>query len=81
MAVSESTRSTGFSREAVSAVNSIDAYPDELQAIISQVAVNIHGICVPKSSPDYPQYDPFRLHHCSSLFAYKAFTQKEHIKL
>ncbi|KAL8044859.1 hypothetical protein ABFX02_08G073800 [Erythranthe guttata] len=60
MAVSESTRSTGFSREAVAAANSIDAYPDELQAIISEVAVNIHGICVPKSSPDHPQYDPFR---------------------
>ncbi|KAI3451724.1 hypothetical protein Pfo_008389 [Paulownia fortunei] len=60
MAVSESARSTGFAREAVAAANSIDAYPDELQAIINQVAVNIHGICVPKSSPDYPQYDPFR---------------------
>ncbi|KAL0332515.1 UNVERIFIED_CONTAM: hypothetical protein Scaly_2153000 [Sesamum calycinum] len=47
-------------REAVAAANSIDAFPDELQAIISQVAVNIHGICVPKSSPDNPQYDPFR---------------------
>ncbi|KAL0378106.1 UNVERIFIED_CONTAM: DNA-directed RNA polymerase III subunit RPC5 [Sesamum radiatum] len=60
MAVSESKRSTGFAREAVAAANSIDAFPDELQAIISQVAVNIHGICVPKSSPDNPQYDPFR---------------------
>ncbi|KAK6150926.1 hypothetical protein DH2020_015858 [Rehmannia glutinosa] len=60
MAVSESARSTGFAREAVVAANSIDAYPDELQTIINQVAVNIHGICVPKSSPDNPQYDPFR---------------------
>ncbi|KAK4393648.1 hypothetical protein Sango_1835600 [Sesamum angolense] len=60
MAVSESKRSTGFAREAVAAANSIDAFPDELQAIISHVAVNIHGICVPKSSPDNPQYDPFR---------------------
>ncbi|KAG8384040.1 hypothetical protein BUALT_Bualt04G0076700 [Buddleja alternifolia] len=60
MAVSESARSTGFAREAVAAANSIDAFPDELQAIISQVAVNIHGLCVPKSSPDHPQYDAFR---------------------
>ncbi|CAA0817293.1 SIN-like family protein [Striga hermonthica] len=60
MAVSESARSTGFAREAVTAANSIDAYPDELQAIINQIAVNIHGICVPKSSPDCPQYDSFR---------------------
>ncbi|KAL6520077.1 hypothetical protein OROHE_017220 [Orobanche hederae] len=60
MAVSESARSTGFAREAVAAANSIDAYPDEFQAIINEVAVNIHGTCVPKSSPDSPQYDPFR---------------------
>ncbi|GFP84447.1 DNA-directed RNA polymerase iii subunit rpc5 [Phtheirospermum japonicum] len=60
MAVSESARGTGFAREAVAAANSIDAHPHELQAILNQVAINIHGICVPKSSPDSPQYDPFR---------------------
>ncbi|XP_075501526.1 uncharacterized protein LOC142539740 [Primulina tabacum] len=60
MAVSESARSTGFAKEAVAAANSIDSFPTELQAIVNQVAVNIHGICVPKSSPDHPQYDPFR---------------------
>ncbi|XP_073311538.1 uncharacterized protein [Primulina huaijiensis] len=60
LAVSESARSTGFAKEAVAAANSIDSFPTELQAIINQVAVNIHGVCVPKSSPDHPQYDPFR---------------------
>ncbi|XP_057773124.1 uncharacterized protein LOC130992489 [Salvia miltiorrhiza] len=60
MAVSESARSKGFAKEAVAAANSIDAFPDELQAIINEVAVNIHGICVPKSSPDHPEYDDLR---------------------
>ncbi|KZV19013.1 hypothetical protein F511_08441 [Dorcoceras hygrometricum] len=60
MAVSESARSTGFAKEAVAAANSIDSFPTELQAIVNQVAVNIHGICIPKSSPDHPQYDAFR---------------------
>ncbi|XP_073142618.1 uncharacterized protein [Henckelia pumila] len=60
MAVSESARSTGFAKEAVAAANSIDSFPTELQAIVNQVAVNIHGICIPKSSPDHPQYDTFR---------------------
>ncbi|KAL2551842.1 SIN-like family protein [Forsythia ovata] len=60
LAVSESARSRGFAKEAVAAANSIGAFPDELQAIISQFAFNIHGVYVPKSSPDHPQYDPFR---------------------
>ncbi|CAI9781011.1 unnamed protein product [Fraxinus pennsylvanica] len=60
LAVSESTRSRGFAKEAVAAANSIGVFPDELQAIISQFAFNIHGVYVPKSSPDHPQYDPFR---------------------
>ncbi|CAA2985443.1 DNA-directed RNA polymerase III subunit RPC5-like [Olea europaea subsp. europaea] len=56
----ESARSRGFSKETVDAVNIICAFPDELQAIISRFAFNIHGVHVPKSSPDHPQYDPFR---------------------
>ncbi|CAA2993671.1 Hypothetical predicted protein [Olea europaea subsp. europaea] len=50
----------GIAKEAVAAANSIGAFPDELQAIINQFAFNIHGVYVPKSSPDHPQYDPFR---------------------
>lgn len=60
--VSGSARSTGFARGAVAAANSIDAYPEELQEIISQVAVNIHGIYVPISSSDNKKFDPFRLY-------------------
>ncbi|XP_051113443.1 uncharacterized protein LOC127239374 [Andrographis paniculata] len=58
MAVSE--RNTGLAKQAVAAANSIDTYPDEFKAIINQVAVNVHGICVPRSSPEHPEYDPFR---------------------
>lgn len=74
LAVSESARSTGFAREAVAAAKSIDDFPDELQAIISQVAVNIHGICVPISSPDNPKFDDFRLYLRSSSLHLKTFT-------
>lgn len=71
MAVSESSRPKGFAREAVAAANGVDAPPEELQAIISQVAINIHGVYVLKSSPDHPQYDQFRLFltlDCSLFF-------------
>ncbi|KAH6782198.1 hypothetical protein C2S51_007491, partial [Perilla frutescens var. frutescens] len=59
-AVSGHARSKGFAKEAVAAASNIDAFPDELQSILSEVAVNIHGICVPRSSPDFPQYDELR---------------------
>ncbi|KAL8490473.1 hypothetical protein ACS0TY_026098 [Phlomoides rotata] len=58
--VSGSARSSGFARGAVAAANSIDAFPEELQEIISKVAVNIHGIYVPVSSPDNKKFDEFR---------------------
>ncbi|CAA2933254.1 DNA-directed RNA polymerase III subunit RPC5 [Olea europaea subsp. europaea] len=60
LADSESTRSRGFAKETFAAANSICAFPDEFQAIISRFAFNIHGVYVPKSSPDHPPYDPFR---------------------
>ncbi|XP_022870615.1 uncharacterized protein LOC111389869 isoform X1 [Olea europaea var. sylvestris] len=60
LADSESARSRGFAKETVAAANSICAFPDELQAIISRFAFDIHGVYVPKSFPDHPQYDPFR---------------------
>ncbi|KAH7520060.1 hypothetical protein FEM48_Zijuj08G0103800 [Ziziphus jujuba var. spinosa] len=34
--------------------------PDELRKLVDQVAVNIHGVYVAKSSLDHPQYDPLR---------------------
>uniref|UniRef100_A0A1J3HVI7 DNA-directed RNA polymerase III subunit RPC5 n=1 Tax=Noccaea caerulescens TaxID=107243 RepID=A0A1J3HVI7_NOCCA len=38
----------------------VDAHQDELQEIISEVTVNIHGSFVSKSSPDHPEFDPLR---------------------
>ncbi|KAA8531837.1 hypothetical protein F0562_006446 [Nyssa sinensis] len=60
MAVSESTRPKGVGREAVAAANGVDAPQEELLEIINQVAINIHGVFVPKSSSDHPQYDELR---------------------
>ncbi|KAL3527082.1 hypothetical protein ACH5RR_011738 [Cinchona calisaya] len=60
MAVSESSRPKGFAREAIAAANGVDAPLEELQAIINQVAINIHGVYVLKSSTDHPQFDQFR---------------------
>lgn len=61
MAVDENLRAKGSAKEeALAAANSIDAFPDELQTILSTIAVNVHGICVPKSSPDHPEYDDLR---------------------
>lgn len=52
----------GFGKELVAAANNIDAFPDQLQEILSEVAVNIHGICIPRSSPstDLRKYDDIR---------------------
>ncbi|KAF3439055.1 hypothetical protein FNV43_RR17330 [Rhamnella rubrinervis] len=35
-------------------------FPDELRKLVDQVAVNVHGVYVAKSSSDFPQYDPLR---------------------
>lgn len=60
MAVSENTQRKG-TREAKAAAAAADAPLEELQKILTEVAVDIHGSFVLKSSPDYPQYDPLRL--------------------
>ncbi|XP_042023191.1 DNA-directed RNA polymerase III subunit RPC5-like isoform X1 [Salvia splendens] len=60
MAIDNRMRSKGPVKESEAAANSIVASPHELREIISEVAVNIHGICVPKSSPDHPEYDDLR---------------------
>ncbi|CAK9152437.1 unnamed protein product [Ilex paraguariensis] len=60
MAVSESARPKGVAREAIAAANGVDAPPEELLTIISQVAINIHDVFVLKSSLDHPQYDELR---------------------
>ncbi|KAG5623528.1 hypothetical protein H5410_008746 [Solanum commersonii] len=37
-----------------------DALRKEIEAVVNQIAVNIHGVYVLKSSPDNPQYDALR---------------------
>lgn len=60
MAVSENTLRKG-TREARAAAAAADAPQEELLKTLTQLAVNIHGVFVSKSSPDHPQYDDFRL--------------------
>lgn len=57
---------------AVAAAYGVDAPPEELQEIINQVAMNIHGLYVLKSSPEHPEYDPLRL-FTDSLFNFLCF--------
>ncbi|KAF5791374.1 putative DNA-directed RNA polymerase III subunit Rpc5 [Helianthus annuus] len=57
-AVSQETRKNP--REVKDAVAAADAPLEELQRILTQIAVNIHGSFVLKSSPDHPQYDELR---------------------
>ncbi|XP_047334137.1 uncharacterized protein LOC124937852 [Impatiens glandulifera] len=60
MAVSESTRPKGMAKEAIAAANGVDAPRSELVEMIGQVAIDIHGVYVPKTSYDHPEYDSFR---------------------
>ncbi|KAL8522941.1 hypothetical protein ACS0TY_013045 [Phlomoides rotata] len=57
---SGSARSSGFARGAVAAANNIDVFPEALQETISKVAVHIHGIYDPVSTPDNKKIDEFR---------------------
>ncbi|XP_071710818.1 uncharacterized protein [Rutidosis leptorrhynchoides] len=59
MAVSENTQRKG-TREAKLAAAAADASQEELQKTLKQVAVDIHGSFVLRSSPDHPQYDELR---------------------
>lgn len=60
MALSESTRPKGVPKDAIAAAKGFDTPQEELLEIIGQVATNIHGVYVSKSSSDHPQYDPLR---------------------
>ncbi|KAK9284327.1 hypothetical protein L1049_023498 [Liquidambar formosana] len=59
LAVSTSTLPKADARMYVAAAYGVDAPPEELQAILSQVALNIHGVYVPKSS-QHPEHNPLR---------------------
>ncbi|KAH0724679.1 hypothetical protein KY290_003747 [Solanum tuberosum] len=61
LGVSKSYPPKGAPRNAITAsIDVFDAPQEEIQAVINQVAVNIHGVYVLKSSPDNPQYDTLR---------------------
>ncbi|KAI7746580.1 hypothetical protein M8C21_005734 [Ambrosia artemisiifolia] len=59
MAVSGNQYQKG-SQEAKAVAAAADVPLEELQRILTQVAVNIHGSFVLRSSPDHPQYDDLR---------------------
>ncbi|CAK7339542.1 unnamed protein product [Dovyalis caffra] len=60
LAISQSTLPKADPRIAVAAASGADAPPEELQEVISEVATNIHGFYVLKSSPEHPDFDPLR---------------------
>lgn len=60
MAVSKTSHPKGDAKEVLAAAKGVDAPMEELQAVIGQVAINIHGVYVPKSSPDHPDCNDFR---------------------
>ncbi|GAV69506.1 Sin_N domain-containing protein [Cephalotus follicularis] len=60
LAVSQASLPKADGRMYVAAANGIDAPQQEFKEVISEVATNIHGLYVLKSSPDYPEYDPLR---------------------
>ncbi|KAJ4840832.1 hypothetical protein Tsubulata_033466, partial [Turnera subulata] len=47
-------------RLSITAAFGADAPPEELQEVIDEVAIKIHGFYVLKSSPEHPEYDPLR---------------------
>lgn len=60
LAISQSTLPKADPRIAIAAASAADSPPEELQEVISEVATNIYGFYVLKSSPDHPEYDPLR---------------------
>lgn len=57
MAVSMSTLSK---MDAGAALKAVEAPPEELQAVISEIALNVHGLYVLKSSLEHPEVDSLR---------------------
>ena len=62
LAISQSTLPKADPRILVAAASGAEAPPEELQEVISEVATNIHGFYVLKSSPEHPDFDPLRLY-------------------
>lgn len=59
LALSQSTLPKADARRVVDAASGVDA-PEELKEFINQVATEIHGRYVLKSSAEHPEYDPLR---------------------
>ncbi|XWS42031.1 hypothetical protein CRYUN_Cryun17cG0133800 [Craigia yunnanensis] len=61
LALSQSTLPKADARMVVKAAYGADAPEHELQDVVGQVAVELHGgLFVLKSSPEHPEYDPLR---------------------
>ncbi|KAF5736057.1 SIN-like family protein putative isoform 1 [Tripterygium wilfordii] len=60
LAVSQATLPKADHRIAVAAANGIEAPREELEEVLSQCTINIHGFYVLKSSSEHPEYDPLR---------------------
>ncbi|KAJ4965966.1 hypothetical protein NE237_017815 [Protea cynaroides] len=60
LALSKSNLPKADPRAAIAAAKGADAHLPELQAVINQVAVNIHGVYVLKSSLDHSDSNPLR---------------------
>ncbi|KAI6695383.1 hypothetical protein NL676_023093 [Syzygium grande] len=60
LALSQATLPKADPRMEKAAALGVDAPPDELKKVITQVAVNIHELYVLKSSPEHPELDPLR---------------------
>ncbi|CAN8253440.1 unnamed protein product [Cochlearia groenlandica] len=60
LAVSTSNHPKADSGKAQQVALAVDAHQDDFRDIINEVAVNINGSFVSKSSPDHPDCDPLR---------------------
>lgn len=55
-------------KRVIDAAYGVDAPQHELQKVICQVAADIHGLYVLKSSPEHSEHDRLRLFPFSSIY-------------
>lgn len=65
LAVSQATLPKGDAKMAVLAAEGVDT--DEFEQVLSEVATNIHGFYILRSSPEHPEHDPLRLINLSQF--------------
>lgn len=66
LAVSQSLHPKADARMARDAAYAVDS-PEELIEVLNQVAVDVHGFYVLRSSPDHPEHDALRSKHTLPL--------------